>query len=84
MLFGVPQADSVSFIDVFDYSADAVFYNYTCNWVAPQFVGFDSDVTDSQWTIDDSGVVLTIDPLSIDVGNEATFFSSLYGMPSSL
>lgn len=79
-LFGVPHLTTfLEFISDFTYYADAISYNYTCQWVAPQFVGFDEDVTDSFWTVDDSGIVLTVDTLASVVGNEATFFTSLYG-----
>lgn len=68
--------------DEFSYIAEVVRYNYSCQWVAPQFVGFkrdenkDNSITNSLWSVGDSGVILTVDTLASE---PATLFSSLYG-----
>lgn len=71
-----------------DYTADFISYNYTCNWAAPQFAGVRTgsggsvshDIINSLWKINNSEIELTLDPLSIDVGNEVAFSTSLYGL----
>ena len=70
-----------------DYAADFISFNYTCSWAAPQFAGVrpssiasaSHDVINSLWRISNSEAEFTVDPLSIDVGNEVDFSTSLYG-----
>lgn len=84
VLSGMPTSNLTD--GFFDYSADVVFFDYTCSWIAPRFAGVEDvngTIIDSLWAIDDSGTVLTVDLLSTLIGNVIAFKTSLRYVTSS-